>query len=53
MKVSPTALIVGAALAAPLVSLAACSSSGGPSPEPPDFSGTWVLNFDESEDPRA
>lgn len=53
MRINPTALIVGAALAAPLVSLAGCSAAGGPAPELPDFSGTWVLNFDESEDPRA
>jgi hypothetical protein len=46
------------ALATGIGLIAACSGSSGgsnaePIPEHPDFTGTWVLNSDLSEDPEA
>lgn len=40
-----------------LTALTSCSGGPGPDegvrPRHPDLSGTWILNFEESEDPRA
>jgi hypothetical protein len=34
------------------IGLAGCTSGGSVAPQPPDLSGTWILNSAESEDPR-
>ena len=34
------------------IALVSCTSSGSVAPQPPDLSGTWILNSAESEDPR-
>jgi hypothetical protein len=34
------------------IACSGCTASGSMAPQPPDLSGTWILNSAESEDPR-